>query len=217
MGGSILAQCFEGFGGDAPDLDDAQRLRAPSSNSSAPRAPPPAAALPRPFRRRRLRRAVRNGLRLALRPGHRARRLGRGSRRRRVPHPVQRGARRGGAGRGRGSRRIRRSGRAATAWWNARSASRRSTTAAGDPRARRRQRLAEWRWDELVRRLVVGDARDAAPARQPESADAERDAVRRSMRPGCSRSWRSMRGKTSPRRSSPPARGRGSRSCASRA
>ena len=28
MGGSILAQCFEGFGGDAPDLDDAQRLRA---------------------------------------------------------------------------------------------------------------------------------------------------------------------------------------------
>ena len=28
MGGSILAQCFDGFGGDAPDLDDPQRLRA---------------------------------------------------------------------------------------------------------------------------------------------------------------------------------------------
>ena len=28
LGGSILAQCFEGFGGDAPDLDDPQRLRA---------------------------------------------------------------------------------------------------------------------------------------------------------------------------------------------
>jgi phosphoribosylformylglycinamidine synthase len=28
MGGSILAQCFDGFGGDAPDLDDPERLRA---------------------------------------------------------------------------------------------------------------------------------------------------------------------------------------------
>jgi len=28
MGGSILAQCFDGFGGDAPDLDDPRRLRA---------------------------------------------------------------------------------------------------------------------------------------------------------------------------------------------
>jgi phosphoribosylformylglycinamidine synthase len=28
MGGSILAQCFDAFGGDAPDLEDPQRLRA---------------------------------------------------------------------------------------------------------------------------------------------------------------------------------------------
>ena len=59
-----------------------------------------------------------------------------------------------------------------------------------------------------VRRLVVGDARDAAPARQPESPT--RSATHAPLRcaRACSRSWRSMRGR-SPRRSSPPARGRG--------
>ncbi len=114
LGGSILAQVHADHG-DLPAFAGA----APGSGRPAapawllradPRCAPgrPAAGLPRPQRRRCLRRAVRNGLHFAPGAGHHPRCLGRRS----IPQPVQRRAGRGGADRTRRPRSVRRPGRA---------------------------------------------------------------------------------------------------------
>ena len=86
LGGSVLAQCFPRPMATV-QLPAFAGRRARSRRSAAParflRTDPrrargrPAARLPRPLRRRRVRRAVRNGVLLARGPGHQPRRLGR--------------------------------------------------------------------------------------------------------------------------------------------
>jgi phosphoribosylformylglycinamidine synthase len=77
--------------------------------------------------------------------------------------------------------------------------------------------LVEWRWDELFDAWwsvthAMQKLRD-----NPDGADSERDAARRFDAPGLQPKLTFDAAKTSRRRSSPPACGRRSRSCASRA
>jgi hypothetical protein len=116
MGGSVLAQTEQQFGGAVPDLDDAELLKSLVAAVNALR--PHAAGLPRPQRRRPVGGGLRDGLRRPPRSGaqprHAAGRLGRagGGRRRQELGPagqrpapravaaraVQRGAGRAAAG-----------------------------------------------------------------------------------------------------------------------
>ena len=187
LGGSILAQCFDGFGGAAPDLDD-----------------PRACALVRTGAR-----CARSGLLLAyhdrsdggafaalcemafcshLRPRHRARRLGRRSRRGRVPHAVQRGTRRGRADRGEDRAEfadlVARHGLVECAQRIAR-----PTTAPAMRVHRRRQAAGRMALGGTVRCMVVGDACDADAARQSRKRRrGTRHARAASTLRGCSRS-----------------------------
>ena len=64
-------QCYDAIGGAVPDLDEPERLRGVLRPHPGRACRAAAARLPRPFRRRRLRDAVRNGVRVPPRPRYR--------------------------------------------------------------------------------------------------------------------------------------------------
>ena len=99
LGGSALAQVYGQLGDDAPDLDDPARLAAFFATVQALAADGRAARLSRHRRRRTVRDACRDGVRVALRSGHCHRR----DRRRSAGGAVRRGARGGRPGACRGS------------------------------------------------------------------------------------------------------------------